>query len=55
MAFLDYLSDPGTQAVLRSQALDHAVLTAVVMVAGAVIGLTLGVIAHRVAWLHVSP
>jgi osmoprotectant transport system permease protein len=52
VAFLDYLSDPGTQAVLRAQALDHAVLTAVVMVAGALIGLTLGVIAHRVVWLR---
>jgi osmoprotectant transport system permease protein len=52
VAFLDYLSDPGTQAVLRSQAIDHAVLTAVVMVAGAIIGLGLGITAHRIPWLR---
>jgi osmoprotectant transport system permease protein len=52
VAFIDYLGDAGTQAVLRSQALEHATLTAVVIVAGALIGLGLGIAAHRVRWLR---
>jgi osmoprotectant transport system permease protein len=52
VAFIEYLTDPGTQSVLRSQAMDHAVLTAVVIVAGSLIGLTLGITAHRVRWLR---
>jgi osmoprotectant transport system permease protein len=52
VAFLDYLTDPGTQSVLRSQAVEHAVLTALVIVAGSLIGLALGITAHRVRWLR---
>lgn len=45
--FTDYLADPGTQRALLNQTLEHAYLTALPVLFAIVIGLTLGVVAHR--------
>ncbi len=47
MAFLEYLSDPSTQRELISQTLDHIYLTAVPVAIAVVLGLGLGILAHR--------
>ena len=52
MGFIDYLQAPGTLDALRSQLLEHVVLALTVVVAGVLISVTLGVVAHRVPALR---
>jgi osmoprotectant transport system permease protein len=46
--FTDYLADPSTRRVLTEQTLEHVYLTAVPMLIAVLIGLALGIVAHRV-------
>jgi osmoprotectant transport system permease protein len=46
--FTEYLADPSTRATLLQQSLEHVYLTAIPIVLAVVIGMTLGVVAHRV-------
>jgi osmoprotectant transport system permease protein len=50
--FTDYLADPRTRAELLDQTLEHIVLTAVPVLIAVVIGLLLGIVAHRSARLR---
>ena len=52
MGFIDYLQAPGTLNALRTQLLEHVVLALTVVVAGVLISVTLGVLAHRVPALR---
>ena len=47
MAFIEYLSDPSTQRELLAQSIDHIYLTAIPVAIAIVIGLFLGILAHR--------
>ena len=46
--FTDYLADPSTQRALIEQTLEHVYLTAIPVLVAVVIGLSLGIVAHRV-------
>ncbi len=46
--FTEYLADPSTRATLIDQSLEHVTLTAVPVLSATVIGLLLGILAHRV-------
>lgn len=47
MGFLDYLADPSNRSVLYEQAMEHVVLTAAAVAIAIVLGMTLGIVAHR--------
>lgn len=47
MGFIDYLRDPGTRAVLLEESIEHLSLIATAIIAAVIIGVTLGVVAHR--------
>jgi osmoprotectant transport system permease protein len=49
--FTDYLASPGRQARLLEMAVEHAGLVAASLAVAVVLGLALGIIAHRVSWL----
>ena len=46
--FTDYLGDPATRRALTEQTLEHIYLTAIPVVIAVIIGLALGIVAHRV-------
>jgi osmoprotectant transport system permease protein len=50
--FVDYLSNPSTRSALFGDTVDHVLLTAVPVSAAVVIGLVLGILAHRNVWLR---
>lgn len=50
--FTDYLADPSTQRILLEQTIEHIYLTAVPVGIAIVIGLLLGIVAHRSATLR---
>jgi len=52
VAFLDYLADSSTRAVLTRQTLEHVVLVVVPLLIALVLSLGLGVTAHRAARLR---
>jgi osmoprotectant transport system permease protein len=52
MGFLDYLGDPVNRAVLLEQAIEHIALTAAAVAIAVVVGVALGVVAHRNAALR---
>lgn len=49
--FTDYLTNPARQARLLEMAIDHAGLVAASLAVAVVLGLALGITAHRVSWL----
>lgn len=52
MGFLDYLSEPSNRSVLYEQAIEHVVLTGAAVAIAIVVGLVLGIVAHRNALLR---
>lgn len=46
--FTEYLADPSTRSTLLQQALEHIYLTAIPVILAVIIGLALGIVAHRV-------
>lgn len=52
MNFLDYLLTESNQEALLEQGIEHVTLVATTMATAIVIGLALGIIAHRVPWMR---
>ncbi|MBW3657979.1 MAG: ABC transporter permease [Actinobacteria bacterium] len=52
MGFLDYLSEPSNRSVLYEQAIEHVALTAAAVAIAIVVGMVLGIVAHRNAVLR---
>jgi osmoprotectant transport system permease protein len=52
MGFIEYLTAPGTIDALLEQGIEHIVLTGSAVVTATVLGIFLGIIAHRVLWLR---
>ncbi|HSK97280.1 MAG TPA: ABC transporter permease [Euzebyales bacterium] len=52
MGFVEYLTQPGTIDALVEQGVDHVALTGAAVLTATVLGVLLGVIAHRVLWLR---
>ena len=52
MGFLDYLGEPSNRSVLYEQALEHIALTAAAVAIAIVVGMALGIVAHRNAVLR---
>lgn len=50
--FTDYLSSPSTRAALLEQMFEHMLLTIMPVLAAVVVGLALGILAHRVPWIR---
>lgn len=46
-SFIDYLTAPGTMAALLEQGIDHIQLTGAAIITAVIIGVALGIIAHR--------
>ncbi|MBW3620187.1 MAG: ABC transporter permease [Actinobacteria bacterium] len=52
MGFLEYLRAPSNRSVLYEQALEHVALTAAAVAIAIVVGMALGIVAHRNALLR---
>lgn len=52
MGFIEYLTAPGTVGALVELGIDHIVLTGAAVVTATVLGILLGIVAHRVMWLR---
>lgn len=52
MGFIEYLTAPGTIDALVEQGIAHIILTGAAVITATVLGVTLGIVAHRVLWLR---
>lgn len=51
MSFFEYLVDPFTREALLSQTVEHVTLVVVPILVATVVGVVLGIVAHRQRWL----